>query len=358
MASPAICTENPATVTVARAQRIDQLSDPMFLGSQLGPVAGVTEEPMGTAGFSGSGHTRLNVTLQSGGETRLVLKRTRLAADWTAYRTGDVLGREAMLLATPQLAGVWRAFRSPYLAWATEPGAVGLLMHDLAPRLFPDVREPIAIDAEDAVLDALARMHAMFWDSPALDLPWLGREAHLMACVGPIVIGDDPMPPLPEALGKRVAEGWREAFRVLPARAADRLRDFASGRELPGGDLPRTLVHGDAKVANFAILPDGAVAAFDWAVVSRAPASVDLGWYLAVNATRLARGKEQVIARYRERLERWLANPIEAATWSRLVEAAALDGALMLLWSKALAVRDGRAGAREEWDWWVERLPV
>jgi len=30
----------------------------------------------------------------------------------------------------------------------------------------------------------------------------------------------------------------------------------------------------------------------------------------------------------------------------------------MMLWSKALALRDGRPGAREEWEWWVEHLPT
>ncbi|HEY7728921.1 MAG TPA: phosphotransferase [Candidatus Eisenbacteria bacterium] len=64
-------------------------------------------------------------------------------------------------------------------------------------------------------------------------------------------------------------------------------------------DLPRTLLHGDAKVANFALMPDSRVAELDWALVGAGPASVDLGRYLAVNASRLARPKEEAVARYR-----------------------------------------------------------
>jgi hypothetical protein len=40
------------------------------------------------------------------------------------------------------------------------------------------------------------------------------------------------------------------------------------------------------------------------------------------------------------------------------VSAAHLGGAMMLLWSKALALRDGRPGADQEWEWWAERIPT
>ena len=74
-----------------------------------------------------------------------------------------------------------------------------------------------------------------------------------------------------------------------------------------GSGLPRTLLHGDAKVANFALLPTG-VAAFDWSWVGAGPCTFDLGWYLAVNAGCLARPKEVVLSRYRALLEQELGN--------------------------------------------------
>jgi len=78
---------------------------------------------------------------------------------------------------------------------------------------------------------------------------------------------------------------------------------------------------------------------------------LDLGWYLAVNASRLARPKEAVIERYRALLEEALGRPIAASEWSQMVESAVLFGALMLLWSKALALKDDRPAARAEWEW-------
>jgi aminoglycoside phosphotransferase (APT) family kinase protein len=121
-------------------------------------------------------------------------------------------------------------------------------------------------------------------------------------------------------------------------------------------DLPRTLLHGDTKVANFAVLPDGRVSAFDWSFVGAGPATLDLGWYLAMNATRLARSKESVMERYRELLEEALGRTIPAGEWERMTDLAVWCGARSMLWSKALALESGRDGAEEEWQWWADRL--
>jgi len=121
-------------------------------------------------------------------------------------------------------------------------------------------------------------------------------------------------------------------------------------------DLPRTLLHGDTKVANFALLPDGRVSAFDWSMVGAGPSTVDLGWYLAMNATRLARSKEEAIERYRMLLEDALGRRIPDGEWQRMVDLAVWCGARSMLWSKALALESGREGVEDEWAWWVDRL--
>lgn len=55
-------------------------------------------------------------------------------------------------------------------------------------------------------------------------------------------------------------------------------------------------------------------------------------------------------------LEEALGEPLDDGLWTRLEDAGVVCGALMLLWSKALGVENGRPGAQEEWDWWVARL--
>jgi hypothetical protein len=340
-----------------RAEGSEQLTDPAWLGRLLGDVRGVEQTPMGTVGFSGSTHTRVTATLGDGSTSSLVLKHTRLADDWLAVRSGDQLGREALVVGSQELTGVWDAFESPYLAYATAPGETWLLMHDVGAHIVPDVREPVALGVEDALLGALARLHARFWNAAAMPL-WLSRPAQGLMLVGPAILDVDPDAPPRSPVRARIVEGWTEAFHRLPDAAARLLRVPGVEHERRYAHLPRTLVHGDAKVANFAVFPDGRVAAFDWALAGYAPLSGDLGWYLAVNASRLARPKEQVIARYREQLEAVRGERIDVAMWSALVECAIVTGAVSLLWSKALALRDERPGARAEWEWWVERLPA
>src|SRR2546423_503169 len=103
-------------MSIVRLVDIDDLANPDSLAQVVGPVQAIEREPMPSAGFSGSRHERLIVRLRSGERRRLVLKRTPLERDWTCYRTGDSLGREAALLKEPALAGVWEVFACPYLA--------------------------------------------------------------------------------------------------------------------------------------------------------------------------------------------------------------------------------------------------
>ena len=98
------------------------------------------------------------------------------------------------------------------------------------------------------------------------------------------------------------------------------------------------------------------MAAFDWSLTAAAPAAVELGWYIAVNASRLVGGKERALARYRGLLETKRGERMSGAFWSRTEDLAVLTGALTLLWSKAMAVEAGAPWARDEWGWWAERL--
>jgi aminoglycoside phosphotransferase (APT) family kinase protein len=337
-----------------RLEHPDALVDPAGLARLFGPIAEFGHAPLRTAGYSGSTHERLELRLASGESRVLVLKRTRLERDFTAFRTGDRLGREALPISEPALAPVWEVLACPYVAYATAPGEVALLMRDLTEHLMPDERAPLADDAEDRLLTAIAGLHARFWNDPAIGLPGLARPERLVDMVGPGLAESQSDPPHPVL--DRARAGWKAARPRLPARLYDQLREPPEAVADAWRDLPRTLLHGDAKVANFALLPEGRVAAFDWGLVAAGPATIEIGWYLAVNATRLTVPKETLLARYRRKLEAALGRPIAEAEWRRLERVAIVAGARTLLWSKALALETGGDRARAEWSWWVEAL--
>jgi hypothetical protein len=127
------------------------------------------------------------------------------------YRFGGV-AREPRLLETPELAGVWDVFDCPYLAHAEAPGEVALPMADLSPHLFPDEREPLPLEAEDALLGALAALHARFWESPALELSWLTSALACGTVLGPGAGAEDARRATPHPMFARVEAGWRSAL--------------------------------------------------------------------------------------------------------------------------------------------------
>jgi hypothetical protein len=353
------CHANHPARPPVRLPSIDALSDPDALSAVVGPVASIERSPLATLGYTYTGNTleRLDLRLASGRRQTLVLKRTAATPNWPAWRSGDAVGREAALLAEPALTGVWEVLECPYRAFAVNDGDVGLLMDDLSDHLLPDIDEPISVADEEALLTALAALHARYWESDVLRLPWLAAPVVRFALLGPMSSTEEGRRPSPDVFFDDVRRGWAMAFSHLPSLVKELLSREASVLAADCAGLPSTLLHGDAKVANFALLPGRRVAAFDWQLLGKGPATLDLGWYLAVNSGRLARAKEHVIARYRDLLESHLARPLSNSLWERMVSVGILSGALMLLWAKALSLEEsGSSQASEEWNWWVTQL--
>ncbi len=345
--------------SVVALDRIDSLADPAVLSSILGPLSSVEREAVpGISGYSSSSHEILSAVLRNGTRLKLRLKRTRLDQDWLARLGREVPpGREASLLGEAALLPVWESFARAHLAYAIQGSEIGLLMEDHSECLLPNVREPIGASREEALLLALASLHTRFWESPALSLPWLSRPEWSLDVLGPHQAADEAaLRGAPQTIREGVVSGWRDALALLPAEVASKLTQPADRLWLEWSDLPKTLIHGDTKVSNFAFLPDGRVAAFDWTRAGAAPATLDIGWYLAVNSTRLARGKDELIARYRELLETRLGRALDEALWEQMTDAGIVSGARMLLWSKALGLREGTPFRRDDWAWWVARL--
>ena len=346
-----------APIGVFQFAGVAQVTDPEALAAVTGPIRVLDRSPLETVGYTTARHERLDVTLRTGEHRALVVKRIQPSTDWTACRSADRRGREGAMLAEPTLGAMWEPLACPYVAFATEDDDVALVMEDLTPFLFPDVRMPLPEEAEEQLLTALATLHARFWSSPALELPWLAQPEHYAGLLDACCAADTgARAPLPELLREGIIRGWARALERLPPAVARVLAAPAAEVAWLWVGLPRTLLHGDAKVANFAVLPNQRVAAIDWALLGAGPATFDVGWYLAVNATRLSRSKEDTLARYRALLEARLLTPLPNGQWEALVRAGIVIGGRMLLWSKALAVEADRPGAQAEWAWWVEHL--
>ncbi len=341
-----------------RVEDMEVLLDPSRLGSLIGIDASLSVQPLETRGYSGSTFYAVAPSQPMAKPTSYIVKRTILGDDWFSQRTKDEIGREGAILVAPELAKIHDLFDIPCLAVALVDGAVGMLMDDLSDWLFPDEDEPILQETETLIIDRLAEMHAGFWQKPFLgNLECLLKPADFLYILGPRDLETtSPQARSARNVDRMVQDGWNSARKLLPASLSKLLWEDPTWLWEHWNALPTTLLHGDTKLDNFAVKPNGHLALFDWAFTGCGPCTFDLAWYVAVNGSRLSRSKEELFEEYRCCLERHLGWSIDSLMWQSLVDIGVLCGALMLLWAKASAADNHRDGADREWAWWCKQL--
>jgi hypothetical protein len=253
-------------------------------------LAGIAEEPFPNDGWSGARLTRLRR-----GDAAFIVKRDSLATDWIARSTrdGPVL-REAWFAARPRALPA--PARAPYLGVARDGDEFALLMPDLSGVLF-DWTRPIELASLDRVLDALRALHR----DPLPDEPaplWCPLRERLLLISRPAL---ERPGPAHDAVADRLLPGWDAFDRVAPRDARDLIRSLSQEPEpllRALRRLPQRLIHGDLKLANAGIAPDGHVELVDWQMVMFAPAEVELGWFLVANVATLPLAADAVLTRY------------------------------------------------------------
>jgi hypothetical protein len=300
-------------------------------------LVGVPEESFPNDGWSGA-----SMTLLRRGRDRFVLKRDSLARDWIARATDDgPILREAWFAAHgPALPSPVRA---PYLGAGHDGDEFGILMPDLTGILF-DWDAPISVGALEQVLNGLAELHSHPWTvSDAREAShWCPiRERITLICRATL----ERAGPARDAVGDRILPGW-DAFDRVAAPAARELIDSLGIDPAPLvaalARLPTTLLHGDLKLANVGIEPDGTIDLVDWQMVSVAPIAVELGWFLVSNVASLPLQPDDVLARYHAALlERGPRGEEIAGDWEAQADCAILVGLLLRGWRKGADAETG-----------------
>jgi hypothetical protein len=323
-----------------------------------------------------------------------VVKRSVAETGWLGASTHDTRLREAALwrAGLPQwlpqriaLAVERAAFDETDVSGASNASGDGgsearasatLLMRDERAHLLrqpyrtPAGRLPAEISA---LLDALAALHARFWQAPQLDDAMLGlaspRDTLLWlspAVVAARIAAGDPQPYLRLALA-----GWEAFFRLIPAEDAATLQAVFARPEATLAAierLPRTLIHGDVWGPNLGWLPPTRqsprvgqrLLLLDWALAAAAPAPYDVlslcgAWHTLRPTT--------LLAAYRARLTRRLAArgiTLTPREWRGLADAAYLRTTLTggEAWARAVEVAPSapaRRAALARLTWWVRR---
>jgi hypothetical protein len=324
-----------------------------------------TEEPFPNDGWSGATMTRMR---SRGGERRFILKRDSLERDWIARATADgPLLREAWFAA--QAPALPLPVRAPYLGAGMDGEEVGILMPDLTGILF-DWNATLSLAQLDRVLVAMATLHSHPWDDALVRdadhwTPW--RERLTLICRPSL----ERSGPARDAVADRLIPGWDAWDRLASPGAREMIAALAAdpGRLLAAlSTEPRTLLHGDLKLANVGIATDGAVEIVDWQMVMAAPVAVELGWFLVSNVNALPLSADDVLERYFSALDlAGTSGPGDpdsrmtvVASRQRQVDLAILIGLLLRGWRKGADADAGvtlASGVRADDDlvWWCDR---
>ena len=185
--------------------------------------------------------------------------------------------------------------RSPRCFHAGDGRDTPLLLEDLGRLRAGDQVEGLALADAQRIIDAIAALHARFWESEELDQPWLLDPADpgFAGMVGQLVSSGAP--------GLRAQFAGRIPDATLAAveeHAADWPHFLSRGVE-----GPKTLVHHDCRLDN--IFFDGDEPVFvDWQATARARGTQDVANLLAqsIDPALLRAQWQDLLRRYHERL--------------------------------------------------------
>ena len=310
-----------------------------------GSVEVVDRIPLtGGDGLSGSALARL--VLADG--RVLIEKRVSPTLDWIMRATHDA-GRAATLWTTGVLDSVPEVI--DHTVVGAEPDGDGWLvfMRDASDALVPEGRVLTRAESS-AILAAATELHERFLGERLPGLCSLAdRYATLSPATGQREAGG------PNTIPNQLGRGWERFAEGVAADVAGAVlaildRPWLLADELESCDC--TLLHGDLKMGNLGIAGERVVM-LDWGNwTGFAPPAVEFAWYLAVNWSRIAASREQLVEDFRRHAGK--------RHDERALRLALIGGLVQLGWNKALDAAehpDPATRAREaaDLDWWVAR---
>ena len=247
-----------------------------WLSQALGAeVAAFEVEPMGAGvGFAGSIY-RVRVTLGDAGESDLKSAIWKIAS--THPPTHGLLMQTG---AYEREAGFYFALSrrvpascKPYFsAYDADAGALCILMEDLAALEAGNQVGGCTPAQARAAVDAMAALHAEFWDDAPPGVP---RHDHAA-----------------DEITHMHAASWRQLRRYgaqgLPVPtelldAADAITPHIGAIKSGLAEPPITLQHGDMRLDNMFFESDGSVRLIDWQVIRAGRGAYDLAYFLATS---------------------------------------------------------------------------
>ena len=312
-------------------------------------LAGAEERVVVSPGDGKSGSEFELVTIDG---QRYFAKTLGYRTDWIMRVTGDRDLRTLKIWRAGIMSGVPEEIDHAVVGMAAdgenEDALITILIRDVGPHLIPEGDAVVSLETHLGLLDGLAALSARYWDwRDDIELTTVEERLRFFAPDNIAAEAAVPDPPAPIAVA---VLGWPRLAQSSPALGE--LLGAIHAAPTPLADAmratPSTFLHGDWKMGNLGMHPDGRTILLDWAYPGAGPVCWDLAWYLALNCRRLPITKEATIEAFRDALER---RGVPTGGWFDLqLDLCLLGMTVCFGWEKAMSDADELA-------WW-ERAAI
>jgi len=281
------------------------------------PVARVDFKPMN--GHSGLAGGKLSYVLAD--QERLVLKQMSIQRDWIMFSSRDEQCRSVRLWQYGLLDCLLPHVEHKILACSRDGEGWAILMRDLTGDVYTWDR-PMAPRLVPVFLDALAKLHALFWNDPLLQDPRLGL------CTPALLLDQTSLPMSLKhqdasmgVIPEWVVRGWEVLPDILDPGTYRQMRALI---ENPApllnalAPFPYTLLHGDYRAENLAHQRHPVF--IDWQEASCSLMTFDLAWFAKNGYVKDTMGFTPAVRYYRTRLEAHLGRRFEDAAWQAMLD--------------------------------------
>ena len=274
---------------------------------------------------------------------RYVLKSMSINYDWIMHGSEDRHGRSVTLWQYGLLDRLLPQVEHQIIACARDKEGWAILMYDLSDSLF-SLDQPAAVAKLPLFLDALARLHATFWNDPVLLADHLGLSdaARLLNGSSLPAARNHTNTTTESLIPVWVVEGWEIMEDMLDRDVFEQMvRLIEDPRSLLAAldRFPHTLLHGDYRDANLGVLSPARPVVFDWQQAAHSLMTIDLVWFTEGIRELISESEAQRI--YREHLQRHLQQQFDDHTWQALIDLGYLFHALRISWAQAYSIKHG-----------------
>jgi len=251
---------------------------------------------------------------------KLVLKILRPAFDWLAMGTKDQRCRAIRVWQYGLLDRIRPHMQHAILAACRDADEYGILMQDLSAGLIPFGQE-VTPQLVYPMLDALARMHAIFWDDENLYADELGlcQPVKVASSFWPRMLDNYRHDPVIVA---KLKKGWEALFELVEPDVRDALQSLMDNPQTLFDTLakyPSTFVHSDYRLDNLAWMADThELFVFDWQNAGIAPATIGMSWFVMSGG--LFDRQDEYVEYYRRQLTKYLDGRLDPGQWQPMLE--------------------------------------